>query len=138
VHSVHDPVTGSEDDRVRRIHLADEAEVLYDLPDRGPLPLVEPVLGVDLREVIKRDLLYRQMSNPSYQEINVPRIDPATAGPEVILLPHRLSLVRKSGSYAVQDALIGRTVFLQLKAAMSSWPGMGMSSRAPETVVRAG
>src|SRR6476660_7766378 len=106
VHSVHDPVTGSEDDRVRRIHLADEAEVLYDLPDRGPLPLVEPVLGVDLREVIERDLLYWQRSNPSYQKVNVPRIDPALAGPEVILLPHRLSLVRKSGSYAVQDALI--------------------------------
>ena len=71
--------------------------MLYDLPDRRPLPLVEPVLGVDLREVIKRDLLYRQMSNPSDQKVNVPRIDPALARPEVILLPHRLSLVQNVG-----------------------------------------
>ena len=71
--------------------------MLYDLPDRGSLPLVEPVLGVDLREVIKRDLLYRQMSNPSYQKVNVPRIDPALARPEVILLPHRFSLVQNVG-----------------------------------------
>ena len=54
------------------------------------------VLGVDARrEVIKGDLLYRQMSNPSDQKVNVPRIDPALARPEVILLPHRLSLVRE-------------------------------------------
>lgn len=55
VHSVHDPVIGSQDDRIRRIHLTNEPEVLYDLPNSGPLPLIEPVLGVDLREVIKRD-----------------------------------------------------------------------------------
>ena len=94
VHSVHDPVTGSEDDRVRRIHRANEAEVLYDLSDRGPLPLIEPVLGVDLREVIKHDLLYRQASNTSYQEVNVPCVDPAFTRPEVILLPHRPSLAQ--------------------------------------------
>lgn len=94
MHSVHDPVIGSEDDRVRRIHLANEAEGLYDLPNRGPLPLIEPVLGVDLREVIKRDLLYRQMSNQSYQVVNVPRIHPALGRPEVVLLPHRLSLAQ--------------------------------------------
>jgi len=104
VHSVHDPVIGSEDDRVRRIHLANEAEVLYDLPNRGPLPLIEPILGVDLREVIKRDLLYRQMSNPSYQVVNVPRIHPALARPEVVLLPHRLSLAQNIDAAGTPDA----------------------------------
>ena len=50
VHSVHDSVTGSEDDRVRRIHLADEADVLYDFPSCGPLPLSEYVLFRDPRD----------------------------------------------------------------------------------------
>ena len=46
VHSVHDPVIGSEDNRVEWIDLANEAEVLQDLPNRGPLPLIKPVLEV--------------------------------------------------------------------------------------------
>jgi hypothetical protein len=59
VHAVHDAVAGPEDDRVRRVYLVHSAEVLYDLPDSGPLQLIEPVLGVDLREIIESDLLSR-------------------------------------------------------------------------------
>ena len=91
-----DAVTRSQDDRVGRIHLANSAEVLDDRADRGPLPLIEPVHGVDLREVIQRDLLDRQIGGQSDQAVNVPRIQPALARPEVVLLAHRLSLAQNT------------------------------------------
>src|SRR5206468_11971594 len=51
--------------------------------------------------------------------------------PEVILLPHRLSLVRKSDSYAVQDALISRIVLLRLKAGPAVWPANAIKDAQP-------
>lgn len=57
VHSIHDPAVVPEDDGVDQIDALDEPDVVDDAPDRGRLPGVEPVVGVNLADGVQRDRL---------------------------------------------------------------------------------
>lgn len=77
VHAVHDAVAGPEDHRVRQVRLRHAAEVLGDLPYRGPLLLIESVLRVDFRQVTEGNLFGRQAGSRARRSTSRVSIPPS-------------------------------------------------------------
>jgi hypothetical protein len=88
VHSIHDPAVGSQDDRMGGVDFHDKADVIHNVPDSGPLELIEPVHRVDLVDVGEGYLLDREVAGQPDQAIDVPGVCALLAGPEVVLLAH--------------------------------------------------
>ncbi len=88
VHPVHDPTIWIEDDRVGQVGVVNESHVLNHGADCGLVPVVEPVRGLDLDEILQGNGLLGQGVRERDKPVYVPRVQPAAARPEVILLTH--------------------------------------------------
>ena len=89
VHAVHHSAVVAKDDRVLDFDLFDEANVVDDPAYRRTLTLtVEPILRVDF--VDRGDLNFddREVASQDEQSVDVPRVKPRGATPEVVLLAH--------------------------------------------------
>ncbi len=93
MHPIHDPAVGAEDDRVLRIDILNQVDVIDDRSNgRTTESVVEPVDGVDLLDRVETDIHDRQLGRQLDKPVNVPSIKPISTRPEVVLLPHGISL----------------------------------------------
>ena len=115
VHPVHDSAVGTEDDRVRDVHLGDEPDVLDDSPDsRDDRSVLEPVVGVDLGDRVEGYVEDGESLAQLDQSIDVPRVEAVLAGPEVVLLPQRQAVSPgrrpRSRHKAAKPAIVLRSI----------------------------
>ena len=93
MHPVHDPTVGAEDDRVLRINLLNQVDVIDDGSNgRAMESVVEPVDGVDLLDRVEGDIHDWQLSRQLDEPVNVPGIEPISTWPEVVLMSHAISV----------------------------------------------
>jgi hypothetical protein len=93
VHPVHDTTVVPQDDRIGKIHFADEPGMLDDLAHRGEFgAVIEPVHRVDLADGVHRHSLDRQIPAQRDQAIHIPGAKALLGRPKVVLLPHEGSL----------------------------------------------
>jgi hypothetical protein len=119
VHAIHHVPTGIKHDRVAKIDFLNELTVLHDAPNGRRIVVVEPVGGVDLRNLRQRDVLDGQAFHSRSQAVDIPCVKPAGARTEVILLPHVASVALRSAG--AQE----RHLTLTVRRLQCGWRSMG-------------
>jgi hypothetical protein len=95
MHSVDHSTIDAEDDRIRRVNFLDKPNVLYHFSDGGDLgAAIEPIVSVHVRDGLQRNLPDWEISAQADQSVDVPSVEPIFSRPEVVLLPHGISLTQ--------------------------------------------